>query len=90
MAAWAGRKLGRVIGNLEQILALEYLAACQALDFREGLQSGRAAMGAFRLLREQVEFLDEDRPLADDIRAAAELIGSGAVVATVEKVAALK
>ncbi len=90
MAAWAGRKLGSVISNLEQILALEYLAACQALEFRKGLQSGRGAMGAFRLLRAQVEFLGEDRPLADDIHAAAELIGSGVVVDTVEKVAALK
>ncbi|MCH8836946.1 MAG: histidine ammonia-lyase [Candidatus Marinimicrobia bacterium] len=90
MATWAGRKLASVISNLEQILALEYLAACQALDFREGLHSGPAALGAFRLLREQVDFLEEDRPMAGDIQGAAELIGSGAVVAAVEKVAALK
>ncbi|UCH09472.1 MAG: histidine ammonia-lyase, partial [Fidelibacterota bacterium] len=90
MSAWAGRKLLQVVDNLEHILALEYLAACQAIDFHQGLKAGEAAMAAYQLLREHVPFIDEDRSLAPYIAHTRQLISSGAVVETVEKVVKLK
>jgi histidine ammonia-lyase len=90
MSAWAGRKLLQVIDNLEHILALEYLAACQAIDFHEGLKAGKGAMAAYSLLREHIPFVNEDRPLAPFITHARQLISTGAVVDAVEKVVALK
>ncbi len=90
MAAWAGRKLAQVITNLERIFALEYLSAAQALDFRKGLEAGPGAMGAYRLIRQRVEFLKEDRSLEADIIQAVDLIASGEMVRAVEQVVALK
>ncbi len=90
MSAWAGRKLLQLVGNLEYILALEYITACQTVDFHDGLEAGRGAMAAYRLLRRQVPFVDEDRSLAADIAHARELILSGAVVDAVEEVIQLQ
>ncbi|MFB0515905.1 MAG: histidine ammonia-lyase [Candidatus Neomarinimicrobiota bacterium] len=89
MSAWASRKLLQLVDNLEHILALEYVTACQGVDFHGGLEAGRGAMAAYRILRERVPFLDEDRPLAPDIAQARELIASGAVVEAVEQVVPL-
>ncbi len=90
MSAWAGRKLLQLVDNLEYILTLEYITACQAVDFHDGLEAGRGAMAAYRLLRRQVPFVDEDRSLAADIAHARELISSGAVVEAVEEVIQLQ
>ncbi len=90
MSAWAGRKLLQLVGNLEYILALEYITACQAVDFHDGLEAGRGAMAAYRLLRKQVPFVDEDRSLAADIAHARELISSGAMVEAVGEVIQLR
>ena len=81
MSAWAGQKLLLIVANLEHILSFEYLAAVQAIDFHEGLEAGRGAMAAYRLLRDQSSFVEEDRLLAPDMAAARNLIASGAVVA---------
>jgi len=90
MSAWAGRKLLQLVDNLAHILALEYIAACQAVDLRDGLEAGRGAMAAYRLLREKVAYLDADRPLAQDIARAREFIASGVVVEAVEEVVPLQ
>lgn len=90
MAPWAGRKLGLMVANLESILAIEYLTAAQAIDFRTGLKPGNGAVTAFDLLRQYSSKLEEDRALAPDIEHARSLICSGAVVSAVEEVVALK
>ena len=90
MSAWAGRKLLQLVDNLEHILAIEYITACQGVDFHAGLETGRGAMAAYRLLRNEVPFVAEDRSLAPDIAHARALISSGAVVEAVEKVVPLQ
>ncbi|MCK4577845.1 MAG: histidine ammonia-lyase [Candidatus Marinimicrobia bacterium] len=90
MSPWAARKLLTVIANLENVLAIEYLLACQAIDFRDGLESGKGAMAAHRLLRAKVSRLEHDRVLHPDMAAAAELIASGALVEAVESVVQLR
>ena len=90
MSAWASRKLLQLVENLEHILAIEYITACQAVDFHDGLEPGRGATAAYRLLRRQVPFVEEDRSLAPDITHAREIISSGAVVEAVEEVVQLQ
>ncbi len=90
MSMWAARKLLQVVENLEQILALEYLAAVQAVDLHEGLEAGLGARAAQRLLREKYAFVEADRSLVEDIAGARDLIASGAVVEAVERVVALQ
>ncbi len=62
-----------VIENAESILGIELLAATQAHEFRaEGRAAGTDRL--YRQLRNKVSSYADDRPLADDIAAAAALI----------------
>jgi histidine ammonia-lyase len=79
MAAHAARRLLPMAENLTQILAIELLAACQGCDFHAPLASSAQLERVRSLLRAQVPHLDDDRYLAPDIAAAANLIRSGAV-----------
>lgn len=76
MAPNAGRRLWAMADNLRGILAIEWLAACQGLDFRSGLQSSPPLEAARALLRERVPFYSEDRYFAPDIAAATALLQS--------------
>jgi histidine ammonia-lyase len=80
MAAHAARRLLPMAENLTQILAIELLAACQGCDFHAPLTSSAPLERVRSRLRAQVPHLTDDRYLAPDIAAAADLIRSGAVV----------
>ena len=67
MGSISGRKTNQVIGNLEYILAIELLSACQAIEFRRPLQSSAILEAAHDYVRQFVGFAAEDRIFADDI-----------------------
>jgi len=81
MAAHAARRLLAMTENLTQILAIELLVGCQGCDFHAPLKSSAPIERVRARLRAHVPHLDEDRYLAPDIAAAADLVRSGAVVA---------
>ncbi|MBU2325619.1 MAG: histidine ammonia-lyase, partial [Gammaproteobacteria bacterium] len=58
------------------VLAIEWLGACQGLDFREGLKSSPLLEQARQALRAKVPYYVEDRFFAPDIEAASELLAS--------------
>lgn len=74
MAPAAGRRLWEMAKNVTGILAIEWLSACQGMDFREGLKSSEALEKARKILRDQVTYYDKDRYFAPDIEAAINLI----------------
>ncbi|MEZ2756297.1 histidine ammonia-lyase [Providencia vermicola] len=74
MAPAAGRRLWEMAKNVTGILAIEWLSACQGMDFREGLKSSEALEKARKILRDQVAYYDKDRYFAPDIEAAINLI----------------
>jgi len=67
MGSISGRKLNKVLDNLEYILAIELLSACQAIEFRRPLKSSELLEYAHDLVRKNVSFAAEDRIFADDI-----------------------
>lgn len=67
MGSISGRKLNRVLDNLEYIMAIELLSACQAIEFRRPLKSSEILEFAHSYVREFVSFAEEDRIFADDI-----------------------
>ena len=77
MAPNAGKRLWAMAENVRGILAVEWLGACQGLDFREGLKSSPKLEEARALLRGQVPYYQEDRFFAPDIEAASALLASG-------------
>lgn len=67
MGSISGRKLNLVLDNLEFILAIELLSACQAIEFRRPLKSSAILELAHDYVRQVVAFAEEDRIFADDI-----------------------
>ena len=76
MGSISGRKLNRVLDNLEFILSIELMSACQAIEFRRPLKSSSILEFAHDYVREQVSFAEEDRVFADDINNINKLISS--------------
>jgi histidine ammonia-lyase len=68
MGSISGRKLSEVLDNLEYILAIELLTACQAIEFRRPLKSSEILEFAHEYVRKFVSFAEEDRIFADDIQ----------------------
>lgn len=74
MGTNAALKLHQVLVNVTQILAIEYLLAAQAFEFLKDQRFGAGTDRAWRLLREVVPAYEQDRWLAPDIAAAAQLL----------------
>jgi len=84
MGTIGARKAREIIGNLRLILAIELMAAAQALDFYE-LKSSQPLESVKALIRRQVPFLNEDTRMDVHIRHIADLVESGELVAAAEK-----
>ena len=77
MATFAARRLQPMITNVTRILAIEWLAAAQGIEFLRPLQSSPALESAHAMLRAFSPAMMIDRSLASDIEAAASQIGGG-------------
>jgi len=87
MGSISGRKLNRVLDNLEYILAIELLSACQAIEFRRPLKSSKILEFAHDYVRDFVSFAEEDRIFAKDINRVANLIKDFSFVSKVNEFA---
>jgi histidine ammonia-lyase len=74
----------QILDNAYGILGIEFMAAAQALDFRE-FKPGQGVETARRVIRRHVAHLDEDRPLYPDHNAMKALVRSGEILDEVEK-----
>lgn len=67
MGSISGRKFNQILGNLDKILAIEFMYAAQAMDFRRPNTFSEIIEENFKLIRNKVAKLEEDRVLKDDI-----------------------
>ncbi len=89
MGPIAARHARAIVRNTGLVLALELLAAAQAVDLRRlaagrPLRLGRGTQVAYDLLREKVAYRTHDQPFTADIAWADELISSGRLVRAVQ------
>jgi histidine ammonia-lyase len=77
MGMTAANKLLQVVTNTRNVLAIEALAAAQALDFRAPLETSKRAKTAIAAIRSVSAPITEDRILAPDFTRVAGLIASG-------------
>lgn len=87
MGSIGARKLCRVIGNLENILAVELLCAAQAFDFRRPLKSGPVLEAVHEAVRDVISHAEADRIFSDDIRKACDFLASGSLCRVAEDAA---
>lgn len=83
MAAHGARRLLEMADNVSAVIGIEYLAACQGIDFHAPLTSSDALEAAHKHLRAAVPTLEDDRHFHPDMEAATALIRSGSLVAAV-------
>lgn len=79
MAAHGARRLPAMAENAIQVIAIELLAAVQGCDFHAPQRTSEPLERVRSLLRAQVPMLDDDRYMAPDMAAAAELVRAGKV-----------
>ncbi|HOT27354.1 MAG TPA: histidine ammonia-lyase [Candidatus Ozemobacteraceae bacterium] len=85
MGTVAARKGARILSNTAQVLAIEWLCACQAYEFLKPLALGKGTAAAYEVLRAAVPPLKEDRFQAPDLEMARELLWKGDLVTHVAK-----
>src|SRR6202521_4852521 len=76
MGMSGARRLGRMLINLRHTIAIELLCACQGIDLLAPLQTGALAKKAYEAVRAKSAKVTQDRPLAPEIAAVAELIAA--------------
>jgi histidine ammonia-lyase len=78
-------KNGQILDNAYGILGIEFIAAAQALDFRE-FKTGEGVNAAKKIVRKYVDHLDVDRPLYKDHTRMKEVVKSCEILQEVEKI----
>lgn len=93
MAPIAARKARQILDNVKKVVAIEFLFAAQAIDLRlreiDGKDSpdkilGKGTGAAFKLIREHVSFIDQDRPVYAEIEKITDLVENGRILEVVE------
>jgi histidine ammonia-lyase len=84
MGMTAANKLTKVVSNTRHVLAIEALAAAQALDFLFPLTTSPRGQRVHAAVRSASPPLEQDRSLAPDIARVADLIASGAIAAVLQ------
>jgi len=74
----------QILDNAYGVLGIEFMAAAQAIDFRD-YQMGKGVAKAKEVIRRHVEFLDIDRPLYSDHTNMKALVKSCEILDEVEK-----
>lgn len=77
MAMGAATKLRRSVRNLRHVIAIELIAAAEALEYRRPLRSSAPVERAHALIRGRVERASGDRPPSPDIMSLGHAVASG-------------
>jgi histidine ammonia-lyase len=79
MSMSAALKAQRAVARAREVIAIEILCACQAIDFLAPLATSPALAGVHALIRSRVPALDADRAPSPDIATITQLIASRAL-----------
>jgi histidine ammonia-lyase len=81
MGMTAANKLKKIVENTRNTLAIEAMAAAQALDFLAPLKTSKSLQQAHTAIRSVCRTMEKDRVMYQDFARIAELIGSGRLAA---------
>lgn len=86
MGSIAARKCYQVLKNTQIVIALELLAAAQALEFLRPLKCGIGTNAAYKTIRKYIPPLKNDRLIKNDIDKIISLVRNNAILLNVNKV----
>lgn len=81
MGTLAARQAWAAVQNLQNILAIELVAACQAVEFYGSNFLSPPGQAVYNRVRQVIPPLLADRPLAPDLARAADLLAQGQITA---------
>ena len=84
MGYWASLKATRVLRNVEKVLGIEAMIACQGINFSLPLHLGKGTEAAFEAFRSEVPYLEKDCFIYPLEKKAIETVCSGALIEAVE------
>ena len=91
MGTIAARKARTILQQTQEILAMETLAACQAIDLQEEfVHLGKGTLLAYNHIRKYVDFIEEDTVMYPYIHKVLELIKDESILKVVEEVVELE
>jgi histidine ammonia-lyase len=92
MGSVSAQKAYAVLRNVQTVIAIELLAACQGMDFsrihparKRIMQAGTGAQAAYDFIRSRIGHLEDDRVLYDDIQRILSHIRDGSLLTYVEE-----
>ncbi|KAJ6240320.1 histidine ammonia-lyase [Anaeramoeba flamelloides] len=85
MGTTSARHALQVVKNIEYIVAIELLAACQALEFLKPYKPSKPIQKVYQLVRKHVEPWDKDRYFSPDIEVVAKLIRENQISQSIEE-----
>jgi histidine ammonia-lyase len=83
MGVHAADKLGRIVDNVRNVLAIELLCAAQGVDLRAPFKPNQHLDGAHQAVRARVPHLEQDRAVYTDVASVRALLDSGDFVRAV-------
>lgn len=86
MGTIAARKAMEILKNARKVIAMELMAACQAIDLRGKDKLGKGTEVAYKTLRREVRELNEDRIMYLDINKSEDIIRTNVILDEVEAV----
>jgi len=86
MGTIAARKARQILGNVRNVIAIEYMCAAQGIDLLSPLKPSVPLIEAHSTIRQVVEKLVDDRVLQVDVEKIRELVNSGEIISAVESV----
>lgn len=85
MGTIASRKAKEILENTRKVLAMELLAACQAIDIRGKGKLGKGTEVAYNIVRENIDKIDDDVVMYKEINKSEDIIISNKIVENVEE-----
>jgi histidine ammonia-lyase len=94
MGSISAQKAYRILRNVQTVVAIEFLTACQGMDFsrihpkkKTVMRAGNGAQAAYEFIRERITHLNEDRVLHNDIQKILSFVKDGSLLHHVESIA---
>lgn len=84
MGTIGARKAREILENTKKVIAMELMGACQAIDIRGKSGLGMGTEEAYRIIRDRITTLENDRIMYTDINMAEEIVQSWEIVSQVE------
>ncbi|MBU5437480.1 histidine ammonia-lyase [Tissierella sp. MSJ-40] len=84
MGTIAARKARDILGNVRKVLAMEILAACQAIDLRGNKGLGKGTDIAYNIVREHITTIEDDRIMYKEINTCEEILKSEKIINEIE------